>query len=435
VTYQLPAARPRSENRTRITDAYAHFCWHGQPTKDGTVTAVLPRGYQPTTQYANVNTKRSRNKVRITPKRKGKPGKTYACTDSFDRDEVAETQTVSPSGQVVTVLGWPEDPEWSEVVTASVETTLPALEQLIGAPIPGDGLTILEVASQALGGYAGDFSNRSGNVRVSEDTEDPIVITHELAHAWFNDRTLGAKWMFEGAAEWVARATNGARCDWRARPGADEEVPKLRRWRHLGPEPTDAERDFVSAQYFLACDIYERLESLLGIEGVRAVNTALLERTPKYGGTVRTKPPKPDWREWLDAVDELGMISDGWSASTLVEDILIDNGIARPKDLEGRVDARRLYHSSLRYGLGEHMPVVVRDLLDDWRFEKATDALAIAEAIVSLAGEYDRANDADSSPVIGARLATANTVKALRQLRKDVAADPAVMVAPEPASS
>ena len=54
VRYHLPAAVPRSPSRTRVTDAYAHFCWHGQPTDRGKVTAIMPRDFVPSTQHAPV---------------------------------------------------------------------------------------------------------------------------------------------------------------------------------------------------------------------------------------------------------------------------------------------------------------------------------------------------------------------------------------------
>ena len=424
VTYHLPAARARSGNSTRISPAYAHFCWHGQPTKAGSVIAILPPGYEPTTQHANVRIAGSRKRVKVTPSKRVRPGKFYACTDSLDTDEILETRTVSPSGQVVTVQGWPDDPTWTDAVTGAVEDTLPTLEELIGTPIPAEGLTIVEVASQALGGYAGDFSNRSGNVRVGEQADDPIVITHELAHAWFNHQTLGEKWMYEGAAEWVAREANGDRCDWRSRPVGDEEVPRLRKWRQLGPEPTDAERSFVSAQYFLACDTYDRMADLAGEENVATVIAALLGRTAKYGGSTPRKPPKPDWKEWLDAVEELGMAANGWLPNTLMADELVEAGIARRKDLAGRVEARTEYHRFLRGPRSAAMPLVVRDLMDSWTFDKAREGIAIADETMALAEAWDRANDGSTAEGVAARLAGVTDLKALRRLKKAVGKDP-----------
>jgi hypothetical protein len=362
--------------------------------------------------------------VKVTPAHRVRPGKFFACTDSVDADEILETETVSPSGQVVTVQGWPDDPTWTETVTDAVEDTLPVLEQLIGTPIPADGLTIVEVASQALGGYAGDFSNRSGNVRVGEQADDPIVITHELAHAWFNQRTLGEKWMYEGAAEWVAREANGDRCDWRSRPFGDEEVPRLRKWRQLDPEPTDGDRSFVGAQYFLACDTYDRMANLSGDENVAAVMAALLGRTAKYGGSTPRKPTIPDWKEWLDAVEELGMATNGWLPNTLMADTLVEAGIARRKDLVGRVEARTEYHRFLRGPRSAAMPLVVRDLMDGWSFDKASQGIKIADETMATAEAWDRANDASTADAVAARLAGVTDLKTLRLLKKAVAEDP-----------
>ena len=427
VTYQLPAARAGSGNDTRISPAYAHFCWHGQPTGSGTIAAILPPGYEPTTQHASVRIAQSRKRVKVTPARKIRPGKFYACTDSLDADEVLETSTTSPSGQVVTVQGWPDDPSWTSTVTEAVETTLPVLERLVGTPIPADDLTIVEVASQALDGYAGDFSDISGNVRVGEEADDPIVITHELAHAWFNRRTLGEKWMLEGAAEWVARKANGDSCNVRSRPVGDEEVPTLRKWRQLGPEPTDAERAFVSAQYFTACELYERMADLSGDENVPAVLAALLERTPKYGGSSPKRAPKPDWREWLDAVEEVGMAANGSLPNTDMVDQLIEAGVARPRDFSGRLEARTEYHQFLRGQHGAAMPLVVRDLMDEWSFKKARVGIMLADQTMDLAEEWDRVNDGTTVSTVAEQLAAATGLKALRELKKAVAADPSTV--------
>jgi hypothetical protein len=201
----------------------------------------------------------------------------------------------------------------------------------------------------------------------------------------------------------------------------------LRKWRQLGPEPTTAERDLVSAQYFLACDLYERLESRVGEDGFGEITTALLERTPKYDGARAKRPPKPDWREWLDAVEELGMIPNGFVPSTVVEDELVEAGVARRGQLAGRLRARTEYHRFLSGSRAGFMPVVVRDLMDAWSFRQARAGITLANEIMATAEIYDRTQDAGTSPLIGQRLAEVSDLKALRRLRRAVAADPAAV--------
>ena len=42
---------------------------------------------------------------------------------------------------------------------------------------------------------------------------------------------------------------------------------------------------------------------------------------------------------------------------------------SRPKELKGRAQARTRYHEVLAGPWGDHMPIVARDLMDDWRFD------------------------------------------------------------------
>jgi hypothetical protein len=424
-TYYLPASWPRSPNRTRVTEAYAHFCWHGQPTDRGSATAILPRSYVPSTQGGLVTTKRTRNGVVLRAKRSAQLGRFYACTDSFQPGKLMRTETVSPGGQTVTVEGWPGDPEWSAAITTGVEKTLPRLEKIVGTPIPADDVVVRQVASQALGGYAGDFDDRSDAIRVGEKYDDPFLVAHELSHAWFNRSTVKDTWIMEGHAEWMSYQANLRAC---SRPGTypGKGKPNLGKWRYLGVNPTKREQDVVDFQYQAACSIVQRIEWLAGLDGMAEISQALLERTPKYGGSVRKNAPKPDWREWLDAVDELGPVP-AWRVHGMdgAEKLLLEYGIARPRDLEGRVEARTAYHEALDGPWGVYMPTVVRDLMDDWKFDKATKALDLSDRIISTAtaAEIDGADDMVAR--VGTVMREARTIDRLRAIRRRLDADPA----------
>lgn len=422
-TYYLPAAGPRSPNTTRITDAYAHFCWHGQPTDRGSVTAVLPKSFDPVTQYSAVSKQRTRKSVSLRAQRKTDLGRFYACTDSFKPDKLIRTETVSPSGQIVTVEGWPEDPKWTEGITKGVERTLPRLEKITGTPVPGDEIVVRQVAAQALGGYAGDFDGKSDQIRVGEKYDDSILVAHELAHAWFNRATAKDTWIMEGHAEWMAHQANRRAC---SRPGTypGKGKPKLRSWQYLGANPSKREENVVDYQYAAACDIVQQLEWKVGEDSMTVISRALLERTPKYGGTARKKPPKPDWREWLDAVDEVGLVPAGRDDLVLAEELLLKYGAVRSKDLKGRLSARTAYHEALAGPLAGGMPVAVRDLMDDWKFDKAMRALDVSERIMEAASEAEAAGTGPVVAWIGPVLREARTIDELRAIRKRLDADP-----------
>lgn len=248
--YYLPAAGPRSPNRTRLMQAYAHFCWHGQPTDRGSATAILPPDSVPTTEYGAVITRRTRQGVVLRSRRAGSIGHFYACTDSFKPARLVRTETATSDGQTITVEGWPEDPEWSAVITSGVEETLPVLEEIAGAPIPGGDVVVRQVAAQALGKYAGDFNDKIGQIRVSETYDDPMLVAHELAHAWFNRTSIKDTWIMEGHAEWMAHQANHRACgDPSAYPGKGK--PDLARWQYLAVD--SSKRDVAVVDYQYSC--------------------------------------------------------------------------------------------------------------------------------------------------------------------------------------
>jgi hypothetical protein len=422
VRYQLPTGRPRSPLATRITDAYAHFCWHGQPTDSGSVSALLPGGYETETYGGAVRSRDTRKTTSI--RARGDAGRFGVCTDAFDRDGLLRTESVSPSGQTVVVEGWPEDPDWSRAVTEGIGGTLPRLEEIIGIAFPLDGLTVRQVASQALGAYAGDFIPKRGQVRVGERLDDRALVAHELAHAWFNDGTLEGTWLAEGYADWAGRAAAGERCpiagDYPSKGG-----PTLSTWRFLGADPSREDRAVIDYQYAAACQLVQAVADHVGPERMRRLTTAVLLREPKYAtwsGRSGEEAPVPDWREWLDAVDEIGLVPAGETDLELAEGWLIEQGIARSRDMRGRAEARAAYHAAAE-DLGTLMPMVIPTLMDGWRFDRALDAVGLATEV---AGMLESVQAGGLSPAeLGGfrlRLAGADSSRALTVVRDDLRA-------------
>ncbi len=129
----------------------------------------------------------------------------------------------------------------------------------------------------------------------------------------------------------------------------------------------------------------QAIELAAGIPAVSEVNGARLARSPKYGGTASEAVPKPDWREWLDAVDEVALVPAGVTDLRLAERLLVDQGIARPRQLTGRAEARTRYHAALAYSVIDFMPVFVRDAMDACEFDEAMEALTAAVEAMALA--------------------------------------------------
>lgn len=465
VTYDLPNGKPRSANPVRVTDAYAHFCWHGQATDTGTVTALLPKGYEQASYGDKVKVKHTGSGLELRAASTRNPGEFFACTDAFDEQRLITTTTVSPSGRDIVVEAWPEDPDWSTAMTRAVARMVPELETHIGLPIPGDGeVVVREVARQALRGYAGEFISDTDLIRINERYDDQGLLAHELAHAWFNEDISRAEWITEGFVGYLEQAVQNGEC---LRTSPTDGSKPLTAWTYLPLRPTDAQEARVDYQYDGACSIHQRIADVIGEDGMRDVMNVLLtdgraygwtppgevaepdasptaspdagaspivaaspapEGTPVVGSQVpseivpevlaprvgRAKPA--DWKEWLDVVEEVGLLPAGAADPELAERLLLDWGIAKPKDLKGRDEARAAYHVLLSVLDGRQAPFVVRDLLDRWRFGDAGTAIDAATDVAGTLLASTTTMTAEDAEAAWSAYAAARSVKALRAL-------------------
>ena len=72
-------------------------------------------------------------------------------------------------------------------------------------PVSGD-LTVTEVHTPLLEGYAGIYESLTDEIRISEDLDDQTIL-HEASHAWFDHAFIDERWILEGLAEeYAARA-------------------------------------------------------------------------------------------------------------------------------------------------------------------------------------------------------------------------------------
>ena len=420
ITYRLPTTRPRTGNKTRVTEAYSHFCWLSQPADKGGVRAVLPSGYEATSRGSKVKTRQTSEGVVLSAAPNQDLAQFIACTDAADPARLLTSEAATSAGRTITVQGWPEDPEWAANMTTMAGALLPALEDLAGSPFPQD-VMVREVSTQALDGYGGEFNSRHGIIRIQERVDDSLLLTHELAHAWFNGESMAEDWMIEAHAEWLARAAHDY---WCTEPGPypGKGAPKLRKWQYLGLKPTKRERATVDYQYAAGCTLVEAIEKSAGIAAVRRVNSALLDRSPKYGGTASDSAPLPDWREWLDAVDEVGLAPASVEDLRLAERLLIDQGIAQPKQLKGRAKARARYHASISRSSVEFMPLAVRDAMDAWRFDEAMQTLTVAEESMALARALEHDEGTFGEARTGLRLAQASSLREVQEIRDELVA-------------
>ena len=386
LTFDLPAGKPRSGSDVRVGKAFATFlAWAFgdsgsvrievpgaftvdvsgetfQRTFDGTTTVLTASTTDPLTWYAWVN---ASNDAGLT-------------SDRLDIE----------GGEEIVVRGWPEDSAWRRRVADLLTRGVPQLVSRIGLPWPVRGpLSVIEVHTPLLEGYAGFYDTAEDQITISEDLDD-LTIIHEASHAWFTSTLFVERWITEGLADEYAlrvlvalgRDPQGhgdvARTDAAAFP--------LNIWPPPAPIQDDksaaAEEYGYDASWLVMSDIV----TSAGEAGMRLVFAAAQAGTTAYVGD---GPPEPaalpnDWRRFLDLTEELGGAT---GVAGLMETWALPPGSSDV--LRARATARAAYHALLTAEDGWATPYAVRQPLDAWQFTAADDRIAAAARIVGLRDE------------------------------------------------
>jgi hypothetical protein len=110
-----------------------------------------------------------------------------------------------------------------------------------------------------------------------------------------------------------------------------------------------------------------------------SVVTATTGRSATPSSKRRTRPV--DWRQWLDIVDETGLVPAGIEDLTFAEDLLVETGVIRSRAVRGRADARAAFHELRGLAPAGITPVVVRRAMDTWDFEAARGHMRLARQV------------------------------------------------------
>jgi hypothetical protein len=173
-------------------------------------------------------------------------------------------------------------------------------------------------------------------------------------------------------------------------------------WQVLKPTASDDVEKVMAEQLGAACGIVSAMHARMGEEQWRAVLAGLLDGDTKYNGSSgpsRSSQTTIDYREWLDAVDELGLVpaamADEAYAGNLedldfAQDLLSDYQIpVDPGALEQRSAARAAYHQFLAESGGLAAPLAVRQAMDDWEFADAEAHLVKSHEVLAALREAD----------------------------------------------
>ena len=390
VTYQIPGGAPRSNAATRIGAAYVSFCVTANGYDSGSTRVLIPAAFDVTVDAQNGTFSKSSANDIVTYSTPSmvKPEDFWACIDGDNIGGFKKTSLTSPSGRSIEIQAWPEDADWHGQVTRQIEVSLGKLETLIGRPLPGSGTVVVrEVSDAGLGAYIGTFDADTSVARVSEDFTQPGVVAHELSHAWFNDSLFSGRWLSEGSAGWAESTITHLACTQPGvYPGAGK--PSIASWTFAGPKATDQELDVVAYEYAASCYIVSAVVTEIGETRMRDALAALMDRSLAYQSgdiVLAGRSGSQDWRKWLDAVDELGMIPAGVEDLDFVQNLLFKYGAAPDGSLAARSTARATYHDLARSVGDWILPEAILRPMSEWRFDDANAAMNLEAAAFSTA--------------------------------------------------
>ena len=237
ITFDLPGGAPRSTSAIRVGSAFATFvAWAFGDS--GSVRIVVPAGFAAETSGSDVTRATSAGATVLGATAIADPADWYVIVNA-DRESALTRERIDlAGGEHLVIRGWPEDDDWRTRVRDLLTTGLPELVERIGLdwPVAGD-LTVYEVHTPLLEGYAGVFILDESRIEISEDLDD-LTILHEASHAWFNGGLFQGRWINEGFADtFAARTLDGVGIGgWEPKSvdPTDAAAVRLMTWEHPG---------------------------------------------------------------------------------------------------------------------------------------------------------------------------------------------------------
>ena len=383
VTFDLPGGPPRSKSEVRVGPAFATFvAWAFGDS--GSVRIVIPKTFDSDTSGADVTKSTAGGSTVLSAANITDVGAWYVVVNA-DRPNALTSKRISlPGGEDLVIHAWPDDRPWNTQVSELLSKGLPELVDEIGLawPVQGD-LSIFEVHTALLEGYAGVFFEGENRIEVSEDLDD-LTILHETSHAWFNTNLFVGRWINEGFADTYASRSLDALGLGAWAPGdvqpTDRAAVKLNDWvfpGRIADTETDAREQYG---YDASWTVVRSIVSDVGTVGMRAVLNAADSHQIAYvgAGDPQTVSGPNDWRRLLDLVDEIG--------KSKTADDLFRRWVAGAGDLQQmdqRAAARTVYVKLTSDGRDWLAPAYVRRAMSDWSFSIATSRIGEAEGLLA----------------------------------------------------
>lgn len=382
VTFDLPGGAPRSKSDIRVETAFATFVAWAFGDR-GSVRVVVPAGFEAEATGSDATKSTSAGKTIFQATGITDIPSWYLVVNADRQSALTSERLDLSDGEHIVVRAWPEDSTWRTQVSDLLSRGLPTLVGDIGLawPVAGD-LSVFEVHTPLLEGYAGVFFQGQDKIEVSEDLDD-LTIIHEASHAWFNSDLFDGRWINEGLADTYAARTLGRLGDGTWQPEVvdptDAAAVRLVDWVHPGritDRKTDAREQYG---YNASWTVIRSLVMDVGPAGMQGVFRAAQTHQIAYvgAGTPETVAGTNDWRRLLDLLDELGRArtADDAFRRWVVTD-------AQAQLLDQRAAARAVYAALVQAGADWQAPFYVRGPMSDWDFATATARIAEAKAVL-----------------------------------------------------
>ncbi|MEA2025759.1 MAG: hypothetical protein U9O18_03620, partial [Chloroflexota bacterium] len=402
LSYTIDASVTQGEAKkartpARVDGSYMYFCVPGQDTDNGSVQINIEGGTskwkltQTGTPLKKTNSGLLSGNVRA-------PAELFTCIEGVRQGRLVTDPFIGPAGREVELQAWRDASNWLSAAEARSKPALDAIHRFVGHDIPGDNpVAIRQAPVRELGGYA-SAHDTPGIVQLDErgGVVDP---EHELAHAWFGTDNFQEQWLREGMALWTASAMDGAVCEPSASNASELDLAD---WQVVQPTSSSDIEEVIEAQDAAACGIVSAVASRMSPEQWRVVLGAMLNGETKYvggGDPEAASTPTVDYREWLDAVDERGLVPAGAEPAfagnltdlDYAQDLLDAFGIpSSGPELDERSEARAYYHQFLADAAPLGAPLAVRKNMDDWRFSDAMAALDKSYDVLNALQEADQ---------------------------------------------
>ncbi len=388
IRYTLPDDGPRSDSPARVNGAYAGFLvWTDTGLDSADVSITLPEGFDDVdTRLIQLANTKNDDGTRTLTKTEIEPNDDFFSFVSFRNDDALTSVEVEVDGMNFEIRHWPGDTMWADFVTDRLEDDLPTMVDLVGLEWPASTpLTIIESYTPYLSGYGGWYDKSEQTIEVGDQLDEHLIL-HELAHVWFNQDFIDARWATEGLADEFAAATlstRGAPVEPDGASLVDANAQPLNLWNRFAAAE---EEDWgYAASWTVAHEINEEI----GLENFTSVVQAMDNRTLPYvgEGEAETLSGEPTWKNYLDWIEEAGTTDE-------VTELFDDWVVSLTNDpFEDRADARQRYAELAEAGGEWAVPLIVREHMTDWQFE---DATAEIETAMTVLADRDRALSAVS---------------------------------------